>query len=82
MPADLLRALFGNVTVPAIVLLEDLALSTEQNDQIGRYLARPTCGVLVYWRARRAILGLWFRAAGQASASKSPNTKEMRNGNE
>ena len=62
--------------------LEDLALSTEQNDQIGRYLARPTCGVLVYWRARRAILGLWFRAAGQASASKSPNTKEMRNGNE
>jgi hypothetical protein len=66
----------------ANVLLEDLALSTEQNDQIGRYLARPTCGVLVYWRARRAILGLWFRAAGQASASKSPNTKEMRNGNE
>jgi hypothetical protein len=66
----------------ANVLLEDLALSTEQNDQIGRYLARPTCGVLVYWRARRAILGFWFRAAGQASASKSPNTKEMRNGNE
>jgi hypothetical protein len=64
----------------ANVLLEDLALSTEQNDQIGRYLARRTCGVLVYWRARRAILGLWFRAAGQASASKSPNAKEMRKG--
>ena len=57
----------------ANVLLEDLALSTEQNDQIGRYLARRTCGVLVYWRARRAILGLWFRAAGQASASESPS---------
>src|ERR1700730_2948820 len=61
----------------ANVLLEDLALSTEQNDQIGRYLARPTCGVLVYWRARRAILGLWFRAAGQASASKSPSLRHL-----
>jgi hypothetical protein len=29
----------------ANVLLEDLALSPEQNDQIGRYLARRTCGV-------------------------------------
>jgi hypothetical protein len=28
----------------ANVLLEDLALSTEQNDQIGRYLARRTAG--------------------------------------
>ena len=78
----------------ANVLLEDLALSTEQNDQIGRYLARRTCGVLVYWRARRGILGLWFRA-GQAALIKIPiasvtwykiqefrNTKEMRNGNE
>jgi hypothetical protein len=78
----------------ANVLLEDLALSTEQNDQIGRYLARRTCGVSVYWRARRAILGLWFRA-GQAALIKIPiasvtwykiqefrNTKEMRNGNE
>ena len=55
----------------ANVLLEDLALSTEQNDQIGRYLARRTCGVSVYWRARRAILGLWFRA-GQAALIKIP----------
>ena len=39
----------------AIVLLEDLALSTEQNDQIGRYLARPTCGVLVYCARNPAV---------------------------
>ena len=49
----------------ANVLLEDLALSTEQNDQIGRYLARRTCGFRF-----TGVRGGLFSASGSVPPDK------------